>query len=561
MRASITVRPLCLRALVLLSVLPTTDAAAVSLFGLKLHMDGVVAEPGPGDQLTYSVLLSKDEREITLELRAFHTPQGETNSSPVKGRGGHQDSHGNFVLRKVIRGDVDKDLSTVDESFTSPYASLDLPPGSLIIRYQFRGLDSDEVAFDASSEVSVITVNTGQRTRIRHLVSPVVQRGATAHVYQNGQTKEHAIEIVAYQPRDEIAPPEIVEVSIPGSYLRTRPSTAFSPKPFSAMSVPQATQMVYFATNRNLERPNKMTVDRYGDELAGLSYGVCTVHVPAWVRKKGRLNVGGRHGDAFYVQALRALSEAELFGSLQRSTEADVFLFVHGFNTTLEEAVAQTSQFVLDIEFAGQAMTFSWPSAGKTTSYGRDEEIAMKSNPSLEGVLLRLIEAVHDNQPNRRIHILAHSMGNRVLLQAVRNLRLRGSVKEGDKPFANTILVAPDVDLNVFGSLAATIIDHSARTTFYYSTKDLALKISEILHPITRAGVVPFFAEGMDTINADQANSPWIRMAHSYYASSDAALLDLSLLINHQQVPTQRRPPLTRETKLGFAHWNFRSVR
>ena len=67
-------------------------------------------------------------------------------------------------------------------------------------------------------------------------------------------------------------------------------------------------------------------------------------------------------------------------------------------------------------------------------------------------------------------------------------------------------------------------------------------------------GLGPFFAEGLDTINADQVNTSFL--GHGYFASAHPILIDLQLTILFNQKPDGRRPPLGHFSKiLGYPHW------
>ena len=67
-------------------------------------------------------------------------------------------------------------------------------------------------------------------------------------------------------------------------------------------------------------------------------------------------------------------------------------------------------------------------------------------------------------------------------------------------------------------------------------------------------GLGPFFAEGLDTINADQVNTSFL--GHGYFASAHPILIDLQLTITYNQKPDHRRPPLGHFSKiLGYPHW------
>ena len=97
----------------------------------------------------------------------------------------------------------------------------------------------------------------------------------------------------------------------------------------------------------------------------------------------------------------------------------DVFVFVHGFNVTLENATARAAQMAEDLPFRGVVLVFSWPSAGQATAYRGDEAQAERYFWNLSLLLHHLRQRC---PADTRINLLAHSMGNRVTLRAIEAL-------------------------------------------------------------------------------------------------------------------------------------------
>ena len=52
---------------------------------------------------------------------------------------------------------------------------------------------------------------------------------------------------------------------------------------------------------------------------------------------------------------------------------------VHGFNVSLEQAIARATQMAEDMLFHGVVAAFSWQSVGETGGYSRDEQIAERA--------------------------------------------------------------------------------------------------------------------------------------------------------------------------------------
>ena len=54
----------------------------------------------------------------------------------------------------------------------------------------------------------------------------------------------------------------------------------------------------------------------------------------------------------------------------------DVLIYVHGFNTSLEEARFRLAQLVVDAKFGGVAVLFTWPSKAALLAYGAGTAVA-----------------------------------------------------------------------------------------------------------------------------------------------------------------------------------------
>jgi len=153
----------------------------------------------------------------------------------------------------------------------------------------------------------------------------------------------------------------------------------------------------------------------------------------------------------------------------------DILLYVHGFNTSLEEARLRLAQIVYDGRFSGVPVLFTWPSKANLFSYVSDKDSATSSRDALEKVLSDL-SALPDVG---RIHILAHSMGSWLAMEALRENAIAGH-PDLDGRLGDVMLAAPDLDLNVFKQQMARLDGH-ARVSVFVSHADRALSLSSSL--------------------------------------------------------------------------------
>jgi esterase/lipase superfamily enzyme len=235
------------------------------------------------------------------------------------------------------------------------------------------------------------------------------------------------------------------------------------------------------------------------------------------------------------------------------SPRRELFVFVHGFNVTFEDAARRTAQIQHDLKYEGAPIFFSWPAHDKfVLTYTADENNVTWSVSHLKKFLLDVTK----HSQARSINLIAHSMGNRALASALKELQLE--LRDQSRLFNQVILAAPDIDADEFRQSIAPALTRTAnRITLYASARDEALAASQLVHRGPRAGdagrglvVVP----GIDTIDVTPIDtSLW---GHTYYGSSDPVLRDLNLLIT-QAVPPEQRVWLAPAELAGQPYWIF----
>jgi esterase/lipase superfamily enzyme len=182
----------------------------------------------------------------------------------------------------------------------------------------------------------------------------------------------------------------------------------------------------------------------------------------------------------FAVLSRRALDESVFLSELAThvsgrvGSNRDLLLYVHGFNTSYDEARFRLAQIVDDGRFGGVPVLFTWPSANSLLDYGAAKESATISRDALA----KLIRKLSETPGVGRLHILAHSMGAWLTMEALRENALGGSADLNGK-LGDVMLAAPDIDLNVFRQQLARI-DH-AHVFVFVAANDRALSISRSL--------------------------------------------------------------------------------
>ncbi|WP_166823313.1 alpha/beta hydrolase [Thalassoroseus pseudoceratinae] len=262
------------------------------------------------------------------------------------------------------------------------------------------------------------------------------------------------------------------------------------------------------------------------------------------------------------LQRTIRMPEDELLLDLQNvivnSKRHEAFVFIHGYNVSFAKAVRRTAQIWYDLEFDGAALCYSWPSQGETASYTYDEASVDWAVLQFEQTLKTVIE----ESGAEKVHVIAHSMGNRILVQALERMSLENKSFGSESRklrLGQIIMAAPDVDASAFRNRYLPAAREMAdRVTMYASSKDRALIASAKIHGHTRAGLSGEYlvtVEGLETIDASAIDTSLI--GHSYYGDNPLLIHDLRSLID-RNAPAKARQWLTEVAKQStLPHWVF----
>ncbi len=182
----------------------------------------------------------------------------------------------------------------------------------------------------------------------------------------------------------------------------------------------------------------------------------------------------------FALQQRRPLDEsafqAELASHLSGriGSNRDVLLYVHGFNTGYDESRFRLAQIILDGRFGGVPVLFTWPSTNNLLDYGAAKENATISRDALA----KLIRQQTETPDVGRVHILAHSMGAWLTMEALRQDAIAGSPALNEK-LGDVMLAAPDIDLSVFKQQLARL--DPSHFFILVAANDRALSLSRTL--------------------------------------------------------------------------------
>jgi hypothetical protein len=170
-------------------------------------------------------------------------------------------------------------------------------------------------------------------------------------------------------------------------------------------------------------------------------------------------------------------------------SQGRIVIFVHGYNVRFEDGLASMNKIAGRLEFASRKaipLLFSWNSQGSLAGYTRDEEFSRIGGVGLAYVLRALAKLPEVSE----IHIIAHSMGNRVAVDALERatwmLDAEGiTTKESYRNKIRSVSYFSS-DLSAEEHTLKTVRIHRffvrSQGVVFFSDKDMALNVSNQIH-------------------------------------------------------------------------------
>lgn len=282
---------------------------------------------------------------------------------------------------------------------------------------------------------------------------------------------------------------------------------------------------IYFASNRDVKHETSSKGNVFGD---GINQTRPQCFRVGWsdVEFSGGPNGDARDDDKWsvgqtelYPEDLDSrrtdgpkLGSAAMFDDLRKLLKedaSDVLIYIHGFANSFQNTMVRAAALQKLYSTEDQSIVvvcFSWPSNGKVQpawNYFSDRDDAKASGIAMGRALVRLVEFLADvrredqqtilearrqghvpdpkklKQCTRRLHVLAHSMGNWALRSAVQ--RYLEEENRTARIFDCAFLMAADEDNDALQkSLKLRPLDALANRIFvYHANNDIALTISD----------------------------------------------------------------------------------
>ena len=263
-------------------------------------------------------------------------------------------------------------------------------------------------------------------------------------------------------------------------------------------------ETVPFVTVRAIEQQRK-GVTYFGPQRGEASAGACTVDLDA--REKRQI-VGLR---------LRTLTEIldEFFAPEDR-----VAVYVHGYNEAFEQSCGDAALLQKRLGLEYRLLLFSWPAQGKLAGYLPDVGDIDWSVEALSDLVLTLA----DRFGSQNVDLIGHSLGAKAVVDAVGDIAQGGAGVLG-----RVMLVAPDLDVDVFLRKARELRERASVVTVYVSAQDRALKASRHMRDEPRVGEggrVIADLDGIDIVEVDQRRWRWGAL-HEYHLKNESVADDM----------------------------------
>lgn len=210
------------------------------------------------------------------------------------------------------------------------------------------------------------------------------------------------------------------------------------------------------------------------------------------------------------------------------------------------------------MEFNGVPVLYSWSSKGGVfgpLAYRHDEKIVTNTEVPLTEFLASVTQAGRAAGA-QRVNVVAHSMGNRPLIAALRKLAERQTDRI---TIDEVVMAAPDVPQEGFANQQWPLLQQpngvAKRITLYASSADRALVLSKKLSGLRRIGEGGddlLLLPGLDTIDASGCDFQLFGLNHTYFGGR-RVLSDLGKLIQKGLAPLERQ--LRGMKRKDFGYW------
>lgn len=314
----------------------------------------------------------------------------------------------------------------------------------------------------------------------------------------------------------------------------------------------QSLRQIPFITLRN-KTGDSRAASYFGDERSIERAGYCNVY------RTQLTSLQSIAGNApFYIPDSIAMldsiierSKEQVWRGLEDTSNGrSPILYTHGYFISFDRGCKRASQFQDSLGLEGRFILFSWPSDGAILNYTRDESDLYWSVAPLTDILTDVVGRFGPG----KLDIAAHSLGTRGVFLAL--LQMAGR-NHPELPLVDQlVLLAPDIDVDIFEQHLSRIRPLTNRITVYVSANDKPLAISRRVHGYPRLGESGSHLDNLRGVEIIDLSEIPVRYpsGHVYHLYHRLVIDDLNQLLNDDQ-PASKRANLDR---VGENQWMLR---
>lgn len=258
---------------------------------------------------------------------------------------------------------------------------------------------------------------------------------------------------------------------------------------------------VFFATNRNQHHASREQKEIY---KTGIAFGAKLSGYDGKALRFGKAEIEVNDNAQATIKSITVAKEnettrspkgkarygsTEIYESLRKvalESKDNILFIIHGYANDFESGLIGAAE-IGATQKRSNVFAFCWPSAEVAIglNYGCARDLAEISGHAIGrsfAILLRYLNKVtKEERCNRKVDVIAHSMGNYALRHAVQSMKSELLLDTGVRLFDDLILVAADDDNDTLEHEdgIAPLIPFVRAVTVYYSRWDIALQYSD----------------------------------------------------------------------------------
>jgi esterase/lipase superfamily enzyme len=241
-------------------------------------------------------------------------------------------------------------------------------------------------------------------------------------------------------------------------------------------------QTIYYVTDRK-EGPRSNGNATYVSDYAGqVSYGFIKLQIP-------EDRVAGSQISDDVIRKVESIPYENFIRLLQDQAAKPLVIWIHGYRPSFNLSAIHCAQLAHDLNIDANILTFDWTSSESVLGYTRD----LLQVPRSTKHLVNLLEAVSNEVKPRKIIVVAHSLGCRLVCLALQKLNNDPNAK--NLKLDHVIFLMPNVDREEFDENFKSELQNLVnRITIYVASDDNVLLLGKLLYNVDSIGLTEHFS-------------------------------------------------------------------